>query len=296
MTADQLAQGIEASEQEPERRVLDAPEQKPAQRGISAPEILGMCDRLLGEVGRRRHMFAWLRVPGSAADEWIPVDAYYPRGRLVVICRSAPGPHDALYRELVPAHGLGLLTLDPSVLGDDAEAVEAALAAKIFDLEHVPRPARRELAGSRSGSASAPAQARGTEAPVPSWTPVKVERTAVAPAVEQGVGVIIGLALAVVLIAEIYLAVIGFAFGAGRVMLGFAIALEACSRALGTVAAARAGERAWACACALGGAVLVAWFAFLRPCGRAEVEPAPLAGLLAGVAAVVAVLALLVGS
>ncbi len=92
------------------------------------------------------------------------------------------------------------------------------------------------------------------------------------------------------------LAVIGLAFDAGRVMLGFAIALEACSRALGTVAAARAGERGWACACALGGAVVVAWFAFLRPSGRAEVEPAPLAGLLAGVAAVVAVLALLVGS
>ncbi len=131
---------------------------------------------------------------------------------------------------------------------------------------------------------------------MPSWTPVKVERTAVAPAVEQGVGLLVGLCLAGVLIAEVYLAVIEAAFGSGRFVLGFAIALDACSRALGTVAAARAGQRGWACACAIGGAPVVAWFAFLRPSGRVEVEPAPLAGLLAGVAAVVAAVALVLGA
>ena len=47
--------------------------------------------------------------------------------------------------------------------------------------------------------------------------------------------------------------------------------------------------------CAIGGAPVVAWFALLRPSGRVEVEPAPLAGLLAGLAAVLAVLALLIG-
>ena len=104
-----------------------------------------------------------------------------------------------------------------------------------------------------------------------------------------------GLGLALVLIVEVYLGVVQLAFGAGRVMLGFAIALEACSRALGTVAAARAGERGWACACAIGGAPFVAWYAFWRRSGRAETEPAPLAGLLAGVAVVVAGLALLLG-
>jgi hypothetical protein len=26
-----------------------------------------MCDRLLDEVGRRRHMFAWLHAPGASA-------------------------------------------------------------------------------------------------------------------------------------------------------------------------------------------------------------------------------------
>jgi hypothetical protein len=282
MTADHLAPGVDESE----------PEEGEAQRrALPATAILAMCDRLLGEVGRRQHIFAWLRARGSAAEDWLPVDAYYPRARLVVMCRSANGPHDELYRELVPAHGLGLLTLDPDVLGDDPAAVESALAAKFFDLEHVPRAARGE-APAREAPASG---AAATAAPAPAWSPVKVERTAVAPAVEQGVGLLVGLALAIVLIAEIYLAVVSAAFGAGRVMLGLAIALEACSRALGTVAAARAGKRVWAVACAIGGAPIVLWFAYLRPSGRVEVEPAPLAGLLAGLAGAVAVLALLLG-
>ncbi|HJS95102.1 MAG TPA: hypothetical protein VJ741_12630, partial [Solirubrobacteraceae bacterium] len=84
-------------------------------------------------------------------------------------------------------------------------------------------------------------------------------------------------------------------FGAGRVMLGFAIALEACSRAIGTVAAARSGARGWACACAIGGAPFVAWFAFGRRSGRTDVESSALAGLLASLAVVLAVLALLLG-
>jgi hypothetical protein len=268
MTVEDLAQGVDVPEEE---------ETGTERRGLPAATILAMCDRVLGEVGRRRHMFAWLRVPGSASDEWLPVDAYYPRARLVVMCRVAPGPHDGLYRELVPAHGLGLLTLDLNLMGDDEAAVEAALASKIFDLEHVPRPA--------------PA----SDAPAPSWTPVKVERTAVAPALEQGLGLVLGLALAAILIVEVYLGVVEVAFSAGRVMLGFAIALEACSRAIGTVAAARSGARGWACACAIGGAPFVAWFAFRRRSDRAEVESAPLAGLLASLAIVLAVLALLLG-
>jgi hypothetical protein len=117
----------------------------------------------------------------------------------------------------------------------------------------------------------------------------------VAPALEQGLGVLVGLALAAILIFEVYLGVVGVAFNEGRLMLGFAIALEACSRGIGTVAAARSGERGWAGACAIGGAPFVMWFAFLRPSGRAEIEPAPLAGLLAGVAVLLGVVALLLG-
>jgi hypothetical protein len=307
MTADRLAQRVRAPEQE------DTDSER---RGLPAPAILSICDRLLGEVGRRRHMFAWLRVPGSAAGEWLPVDAYYPRARLVVMCQPGSGPNDGLYRELVPAHGLGLLTLDPAVLGDDRAAVEAALAGKIFDLEHLPRPSPRMPSDARAtapaasaGAASdAPAGAAGggagepvrngrtSHGPEASWTPVSVERSAVAPALEQGVGVVLGLALAAVLIAELYVAVVDAAFGAGRPILGLALALDACSRALGTVAATRAGERGWACACAIGGAPIVAWFAVLRPSGRDAVEPAPLAGLLAGLAALLVLLGLLIGS
>jgi hypothetical protein len=261
-----------------------------------------MCDRLLGEVGRRAHMFAWLRVPGSSAGEWLAVDAYYPRSRLVVMCRPSPGPHDALYRELIPARGLGLLTLDPVALGDEPAAVEAAVAARLFDLEHVPRPVSRAdgwtpADHSRSGRnfSMAPVSSHAPEPGPATWTPVKVERAAVTPAVEQGFGVAVGLALAAGLVAEVFLAVVGV-FGAGRPILAFAIALEACSRGLGTVAAERARERAWACACAIGGAPVVAWFALAPRDGRVEVEPAPLAGLLALLAGFLALVGLLVGS
>jgi hypothetical protein len=281
--------------------------------GLSAAAILSMCDRLLGEVGRRDHRFAWLRVPGSIAGEWLAVDAYYPRSRLVVMCRPLSGAHEALYRELIPARGLGLLALESAALGDDPASAEAAVAAKIFDLEHIPRPAARpspaahrspaSRAGepSRSGRnlsmapVSSPAPG-GRDARGPEWTAVRVEHAAVPPAVEQGLGVVVGLALAVVLIAELYLGMVAVAFGAGRPILGFAIALEACSRGLGTVAAERAGERAWALACAIGGAPVVAWFALAPRDQRAAVEPAPLAGLLAVVAGLLALVGLLIGS
>jgi hypothetical protein len=300
MTTDRLVQGQRA----PARDGSDR-----EQSGLPAATILAICDRLLGEVGRRQHMFGWLRAPGSSAEEWLAVDAYYPRARLVVICRNQAGPHDALYRELVPAHGLGLLTLNPAALGDDRSAVETALAAKIFDLEHVPRAAARPGDGRvtarlpGAGGAvglSGPGTPADVAATAPAdgsaWTPVKVERAAAGPALEQGVGLIAGLALAGVLIVEVYLDVAKVLFGAGRVVLAFAIALEACSRALGTFAAARAGERTWAGACAVGGSPVVAWFALASRRGGVEVEPAPLAGLLAVVAGVLALLALLIGS
>jgi hypothetical protein len=290
MTVDRLPEGVR------ERSESDR-----AHDGLPAATILSMCDRLLGEVGRRSHMFGWLRAPGSNAEQWLAVDAYYPRSRLVVMCRPSPGPHEALYRERIPAHGLGLLRLDPVMLGDDAAAVEAALAAKIFDLEHVPRrepapkPRRGERRSGRNVSMAPVSSHGGRDAPA-KWTAVAVARAPVAPAVEQGLGVMVGLALAAMLVAEIYLAVVVVGLQAGRPLLGLAIALEACSRGLGTVAAERAGERGWACACAVGGAPVVAWFALAPRAGRAEVEePAPLAGLLALLAGVLALLALLIG-
>ncbi len=260
-----------------------------AELGLPAPTILSICDQLLGEVGRRDHMFAWLRAPGAGADEWLAVDAYYPRARVVVMCRTRPGPQDSLYRELVLAHGLGLLTLDPVVLGNDGQAVQEALADKFFDLEHVPRE--------RAPRAKTPrARPDATDAPAPAWTPVKVERTPVPRGFVQGLGVLAGLAFAALLIVEVYVGVIVVAFGAGRLVLGLAILLEALSRTLGTVAAERAGQRGWACACAIGGALVVAWVALLRRPGRIDVEPAPLAGLLALLAGAVAIVGFLIGS
>jgi hypothetical protein len=97
----------------------------------SLPAILSLCDRVLGEIGRRSHLFAWLRAPGSGAQEWLAVDAYYPCNRLVVVCREERSADDDLYAELVPAHGLRLLRLVPSELGlDDADALADPQAAE----------------------------------------------------------------------------------------------------------------------------------------------------------------------
>src|ERR1700733_12134321 len=39
--------------------------------GLPAPTILSLCDGLLGEAGRRHHMFAWLRAPGAGTGDWL---------------------------------------------------------------------------------------------------------------------------------------------------------------------------------------------------------------------------------
>ena len=277
-----------------------------AELGLPAPTILTMCDHLLGEAGRRHHMFTWLRAPGAGTGEWLAVDAYYPRARLVVMCRSRPGPHDALCRELVPGHGLGLLTLDPAVLGNDREAVQQTLAAKLFDLEQVPRgqPARsaRTAGPPPTTRDTAPREtaaemtAEAAEDPALEWTPIKVEHTSVSRGFVQALGVLAGLAFAALLIVELYLGVIKIAFGAGRLVLGLAILLEALSRALGTVAAERAGRRGWACGCAIVGIPVVVWVALVPRSGRIEAEPAPLAGLLALLAGVIAMVGFVTGT
>ena len=102
----------------------------------SRDAILDLCDRLLDEVGRRQHLFSWLREPGAGTDEWLAVDAYYPARRLVVLCRDADGEHDTLFDELIPAHGLGLLRVELDALGPDPEE---AVSAQIEALELPPR-------------------------------------------------------------------------------------------------------------------------------------------------------------
>jgi hypothetical protein len=112
-----------------------------------AGAILALCDRVLAEVGRRSHLFSWLRAPGAGPEEWLAVDGYYPANRLVVICHVQDDPFGDLYAELVPAHGLRLLELTPSELGADAAAAqlpdpaaaEALLRTLIAELELPPR-------------------------------------------------------------------------------------------------------------------------------------------------------------
>jgi hypothetical protein len=306
--------------------------------------ILIGCDRVLGEVGRRHHLFAWLRAPDSGLEEWLPVDAYYPGNRLVVLCREQPTEHDHLYAELVPAHGLRLLQLKPSELGDGSAGVQSALERRITALGPSPRrvvkpepatPASPEQVDEHGEGAVARAVAALAQAPAPAPTqrrptgPAQAEavrraarfvaarKSAVGPNIHpaahpivrkpvreripqapapaprhrtrepnpraggaQAVGIVVGLVLVAVLFVEVLVGVAGFAIAGGHVLLAFGIALDAGARALGTVAAGRAGSPDWTWGCAVGGAPVVAAFALYQRSGPVTIEPAPLAGLI----------------
>jgi hypothetical protein len=90
--------------------------------------------------------------------------------------------------------------------------------------------------------------------------------------------------------------VIRWALDGGHLLLAFGLSLDTCARALGTVAAGRAADRSGAWWCALGGTPFVAGFALYGADGPVEVDPAPLAGLLALFAAVVLAIAVLVAA
>jgi hypothetical protein len=314
---------------------------------MSIAALLSACDRALGEVGRRKHLFAWLKAPGGGPEDWLPVDAYYPGHRLIVVCERDSDPHQRLYAELAPAHGLRFLELDAARLRADPEGAERALQRLISDLDLAPRripgspggdgtPARAEpvagrpRAGPRSWPASMPssratpsrragpaqtvaaqraARFVATHKPPPTHkpaapaaprptaqrtTPARRPRPAPvssrmgtpgargpASAEAQTVGVLVGLLLAAVLPVEAYLGVARLALASGHVLLGFGIALDAAARALGVIAAERAGEQRWAWACAIGGSPVVAVFALFQRSGPVSTEPAPLAGLVA---------------
>lgn len=113
---------------------------RPTDGVLSLADILSLCDRHLQEVGRRNHLFGWLRAPGAGADGWLPVDAYYPRNRLVVLYRPRARAHDQIYRELIPEHGLRLLVLSPDELGSTAAGAERALGGMLARLDPLPPP------------------------------------------------------------------------------------------------------------------------------------------------------------
>lgn len=259
---------------------------------VLADEILTACDRVLGEVGRRRHMFGWLRLPGGATDQWLVMDAYYPGNRVVV---TAAGSHDALLDDAVPAHGLRLLIVDPDELADDRAGLDAVLRRLLADLPEVMRPTGA-LPGSEGPRESPVARALVTMTQPDRIKPARPHgrRRASYPS-DQAVaaGFVVGVALLVVLGAEFYIGLAEVALGTGHVLLAFGIALDACTRVLGMVAAERAGQRAWVLPCVIGGSPVVATFALFQRSGPVSVDPAPLAGLMSIISMAIIGLALL---
>jgi hypothetical protein len=223
---------------------------------LEVSEILDLCDRALGEPGRRRHLFTWLRAPGAALDEWLPVDAYYPSHRLVVVWHEEPPASDTVYANEIQAHGLRLLELSPAALDDDPASNLRRMIAEL-----------------------------APPSPPKSAAPELKPRSASGRSSDYGFG--LGLALAVALFIELYLGVARGALDHSHFVLAFALAIDACARASGVVAARRADAPDWAWGCVLLGSPLVV--AFWRS-EHATAEPAPLAGQLA----IVALLAFLV--
>lgn len=109
--------------------------------------VLDLCDSALGEVGLRQHRFNWLRGdPGRTGRRAsLPVDGYWPKANVVVEYRESqhhePVPHfdkperltvsgvhrgiqralyDARREELIPQHGIRLVTISVQDLASDS--------------------------------------------------------------------------------------------------------------------------------------------------------------------------------
>jgi len=110
--------------------------------------VLDLCDELLGESSLRQHRFDWLLGDPGAHGRRVklPVDAYWPRRRLVVeyreIQHDQPVPHfdkpdrltvsgvhrgeqralyDARRDTLIPQHGIRLVVIRPTDLDADTQ-------------------------------------------------------------------------------------------------------------------------------------------------------------------------------
>jgi hypothetical protein len=265
-------------------------------------QVMNVCDRILGEPARRNHLFAWLRAPGAAADEWLPVDGYYPGNKLVVVWHASPAPSDHVYSELVPAHGFRLLELTPDDLGGDQASAADRLRARIDALGPAPRRAReaqaRESTMTRAVWSLAPTRPEtGPAAPSPDAAPSQgavptrheddgaTASVPPRPSVEvrplgAGFGALLGVVLTAALVAEVYLGVVFLGFDHGQPLLALALTLDTAARTLGTMAAAHAGLADWAWRCALGGSPLVAMFVTFVRREAVAAEPAPLAGVI----------------
>jgi hypothetical protein len=248
----------------------------PGGAGAATAAALDACDRLLGEIGRRQHRFAWLRGPGDDVD-YLEVDGYYPGNRVVVCCQSDPFVR-ARFAELVPAHGLYLVSLDRNSLRAGVPDVTEAVGGQLRDAGWTPRPKPRPTPTPRPEAAPAPAPpARAAYA----IAAVPARRTSHA----QRFGIEVGIALCLVVLLEAYLAVVVLAVNGGRLVLGFGLLLDACTRAVSTIAAAQEGddEAMWTCLVIGSPAVLAA----PRPRGPNISDGARLAATLATLAAAI---------
>ncbi len=235
-------------------------------------------------------MFAWL--PAPERQGWLPVDAYYPGNRVVVICRAEPDLHDELFHREIPEHGLRLLELGPGELDGTAQGREA-IAKRLDGLEAPPAPEPAHTPGTRERR---PSLRLASLAPTATTAPALSRHSAPPRAVPAdgrgallGGGVLVGVVLAVALFAESYAAVL--ALGATDLLLAFGLALDVIARGLGSIAAARARQAAWLWACVVLGSPAVATFV-LRDGPEPLSEPAPLAGLLSLLALGVLILVL----
>jgi hypothetical protein len=102
--------------------------------------VLAVCDGLLHEVGRRDHRFSWLQAPDAESGQWLPVSAYYPGKRLVVMCDLESSPDRRSYEELIPVHGLRLLPVKVSELPADKEHARALLEVRVAAVAPDPTP------------------------------------------------------------------------------------------------------------------------------------------------------------
>lgn len=262
----------------------------------SVSEILELVDRILAEPGRRSHVFGWLRRPGGSNHDWLPVEAYYPASRLVVISQDKAAPYRDLFAELVPAHGLRLLEIGPQELGGGRSAARGRLERRLAELGP---PRGRSLDVSSGGGSWVDGWANATfQAPGHAWHRLGGGGVEAQPGTfgargeRQIAGILAGIALVAVLVAEVYAGVASAGFDSGHVLLAFGLALDACSRGLGTLAAGRSGSAEWAWWSALGGSPVVVIFALFQRTGPVRTEPAPLAGLIGVLALLVLAVAL----
>jgi hypothetical protein len=278
-----------AGESQPE-----APHARPTASDKAA--ALTLCDRILGEVGRRQHLFSWLRAPGSVHGEWLPVDAYYPGRRLVVVCTARASDHELMFDELIPAHGLRFLRLEPGELSPDRAEAERQVRDAIDRLQ-LPPPRVFDADGKSvpRESAMSRVSASFAQAAAPPVKPRRVATRAALAAERQAapslaMGMTVGLALAVALVLELYFGVGRLAMDGGHWVLAFGLAFDCCARVLGTVAAGRAGQPEWAWWCIVGGSPAVAAFTLFGD-ERLTTEPGPIAGLISVLALVLVTLA-----